>query len=152
MGIVEMLTTKQILDLIKEKYDLTSDYQLFKFTGWGQSTISGYRLKPQYLSDAHAIQAAKLLDLPAGFVMACIHAERAKVKNIKNEWEHTAALLAPENFKNDYQYILCKIAETPKISPLGQYPLDLQHFPENVTHLYPATFCRSPSKSLFATA
>lgn len=101
-----MLKTRQILDLIKKKYELTSDYQLFKFTGWGQSSVSNYRTKPQYLSDGHAVQAANLLDLPAGFVMACIHAERAKVKIIKSEWENTAALLAPENF-NEKSCILC---------------------------------------------
>lgn len=102
-----MLTTKQILDLIKKKYDLTSDYQLFKFTGWGQSTISNYRKKPQYLSDAHAIQAANLLEMPAGFIMSCIHAERAKNKTVKEEWKNAALLLAPESMKSADGCILC---------------------------------------------
>ena len=92
-----MLKTTQILDLIKEKYELTSDYQLYKFTGWGQSSISNYRTKPQFMNEKHCVQAAQLLDLPEGFILACVAAERAKVKEIKLAWENTAALLAPEN-------------------------------------------------------
>jgi len=137
-----MLNTKQILDLIKKKYGLTSDYQLFKFTGWGQSSISNYRTKPQYLSDKHAIQAAKLLDLPAGFVMACVHAERAKIKAIKSEWENAAALLAPENLNKENPIYYVKLKNSRKLSPFGQYPLDLQHFSKNVMPFHRAPFCR----------
>ena len=150
-----MLTTNQILDLIKEKYDLSSDYQLHKFANWSHSTISGYRNKPQYMSEGHAVQAAQLLDLPEGFILACVHAERAKVKAVKSAWENTAALLAPENSKNADDYILCKIAERPQNLIFAQYPLDLTVFPQNVTRLHPkkhATKCRQADFTLQTVA
>jgi len=107
MGIVKMLTTNQILDLIKKKYNFTSDYQLHKFTGWSHATISGYRNKPQYMSEAICVQSANLLELPEGFILACVHAERAKSKAIKDAWKDTAALLAPEGMNSAKDCILC---------------------------------------------
>lgn len=111
------ITTLQAIDLIKQKHDLESDYRLYKFTGWGQSTVSSYRVGKQFFSDAHAIQAAQLLELPAGYVMACIHAERAKKADVKAAWEATAAALLPDA---EQRYILCQIG---KRLPIGQFSL-----------------------------
>ena len=99
--------TVNFCDKIKELYELETNYQLFKMTKWSQTTIGNYYKKGQSFSDAHAIQAADLLNLDAGYVMACIHAERAKVENVKNEWLKIAALLLPKNIDNEKDCILC---------------------------------------------
>ena len=98
--------TVNFCDKIKELYKLETNYQLFKLTKWSQTSIGNYYKKGQSFSDVHAIQAADLLELDAGFVMACIHAERSKADNVKNEWLKIAALLVPDDVKNN-DYILC---------------------------------------------
>lgn len=113
-----MLNTLDFIDMVKEKYSLTSDYQFFKFTGFGQSTVSSYRSQKQYLSDTHALHIAQLLSLPAPFVLACVHAERAKNQAVKLEWNNAAAALCPAELSE--QCILCKI---PARRPLGQFDL-----------------------------
>lgn len=80
------LTTCNVLDLLKEKFEATSDYQLAKKIGWSTSLISQYRCKPQFMADHYAIKAAKMLDYPAGFIVCCIHAERAKEEEEKIVW------------------------------------------------------------------
>jgi len=55
-----------------------------------RTMISMYRNKGHTFSDETAIIAAELLELPVGYVIACIHAERAKSKEAKSMWEGMA--------------------------------------------------------------
>ncbi len=86
----KLLTTCDFLDLMKVKLSATSDYQLANAIGWTRSAISTYRTRPQYFGDAHAIEAAKICGFPSGFVLCCVHAERAKDKGVKKHWRDMA--------------------------------------------------------------
>jgi len=91
--IKKLPTTCEILDLMKSKTGVDTDYQLAKVTGWSRSGISLYRCKPQYFGDCQAIDAAKYCDLTPEFILCCAHAERAKDKEVKECWARIAAIL-----------------------------------------------------------
>lgn len=83
-------TTNDFLDMLKDKFQLTSDYQLAGALGWSRSLISTYRTKPQYLGDKNCIEVANILKVPPSFVLCCIHAERAKEPDVKKYWTKMA--------------------------------------------------------------
>ena len=87
------MTTCEFLDAIKARYGLPSDYALAHFTGIGKAGISGYRKGKSRLDDANAIKVASLLELNPGYVLACIHAERAKSDDVRETWQRTAKAL-----------------------------------------------------------
>lgn len=87
------MKTVDFLDALKARYEIASDYALAPFLGVSQQTISQYRAKPQYLDDKVAIKVAQLLDLHPGYVLACVHAERAKRPEVREVWEKTANAL-----------------------------------------------------------
>lgn len=88
------MNTVEFLDAIKQRHDLTSDYQLWKsgILGVGQSTLSGYRTGKQCFDDTVAMKAAALLGLPEGYVISCVHAERERPKRpeVAKAWERMA--------------------------------------------------------------
>ena len=81
------MKTTEFLDKVKEKYSLSSDYKLAKFLSIGQQTISNYRHGKTFFDDAVAIHVAELLDLDPAYVLACVHAERAKRPQVKEAWQ-----------------------------------------------------------------
>lgn len=88
--------TVEFLDAIKEKYDLQSDYKLSKFTGLLKGTISNYRTGKSCLDAPVAMEIAYWLDLPEGYVLACVQAEReerAKRTEIAETWKRVAKSL-----------------------------------------------------------
>ena len=86
----ELATTNDFLDMLKEKFNLSSDYKLAQSLGWSSSLISTYRCKPQYLGDKNCIEAADALGVPPAFVLCCVHAERTKDPQIKKYWQDMA--------------------------------------------------------------
>lgn len=80
------MKTVDFLDAVKARHNLPSDYALAKFMGLTQSQISRYRNKPEYFGDAVALKVAELLELPADYVLACAHAERATDSEISKVW------------------------------------------------------------------
>lgn len=93
-----MKTTVNFLDEIKNKHGITSDYALSTTLGMTRSMISRYRMKKDYLSDELAIKAADLLDLEPAYVVACVHAERAKPTEEKKLWERIAAMFETKKY------------------------------------------------------
>lgn len=87
------MKTVDFLDAVKARHNLPSDYALAKFMGLTQSQISRYRNKPEYFGDAVALKVAELLDLPADYVLACSHAERATDAEISKVWAGMAEKL-----------------------------------------------------------
>lgn len=85
-----MKGTVELLDEIKGRYGIASDYGLAKYLGFDESRINHYRAGRRYLSDETALQIAKLLDMPAGQVLAMIQAERATNAAVKKAWESLA--------------------------------------------------------------
>lgn len=88
-------TTVEFLDALKARYHLKSDYALAKFLQTNTQNISRYR--KGWTFDAEiSLKVAGLLELPVGYVLACIEEERAaKRPEIKAAWRKVADALAP---------------------------------------------------------
>jgi len=84
------MKTIDFLDRVKEAHSLPSDYALAPFLGVSRAQVSKYRNHKDYLSDVTAIRIAELLGLDAGYVMACIHAERSSNDETRAVWEQVA--------------------------------------------------------------
>lgn len=82
-----MTTTVEFLDAIKARHGLPSDYALAAKLGTTRSCISNYRSRRSHLDDSTAIHVANLLEMEAGYVMACAHAERAKSDAERTAWK-----------------------------------------------------------------
>lgn len=109
-----METTNELLDQVKEKYHLASDYALAKKLGIRASAISGYRHERSSLANEIALKVAELLELDAGFVLASMEAERSHSEAAKAAWERAAErlnALAAREAAGDC--ILCQIGRTP---------------------------------------
>lgn len=89
-----MRTTLEFLDAVRAKHGLTSDYQLAKFLGVRQSTISNYRNRNGGLDERMALKVAAALDLDAAHVLACVAAERTPDAEVKKAWQRAAAATA----------------------------------------------------------
>lgn len=89
-----MQTTIEFLDAVKAAHGLTSDYQLAQLLGIERQAISHYRAG-RTLGDETAIRVAELLEVDWAYVVACIHAERAKAGDAKKLWARLAKQLAP---------------------------------------------------------
>jgi transcriptional regulator with XRE-family HTH domain len=83
-----METTKDLLDAVKARYKLPSDYALAAFLGLTRAHVSKYRCDRESLSDEKAMKVAELLGIDAGYVLALMAAERA------NRTHNEAALSA----------------------------------------------------------
>ena len=91
-----IMKTSDFLDLAKRRRKLPSDYALAKALDVGQSTVSNWRCRRSALSDDMAIRLADLAGLPAGFVLACIAAERSHTEPARHAWQELAVELAPD--------------------------------------------------------
>jgi transcriptional regulator with XRE-family HTH domain len=92
------MKTTQLLEALKRRHNLPSDYALAKFLGVSQPTTSRWANGRTLLDDQHAIRIAKLLDLPAGYVLACIFEERAERHqrtDVRQAWRDVRRALAP---------------------------------------------------------
>ncbi len=70
-------TTVELLDLLKLRHRLNSDYQLAKLLAIPTSQMSHYRAGRRAFDDAMALRVAQLLGVEAGLVLTWLHAERA---------------------------------------------------------------------------
>jgi len=89
-----MKTTVEFLDAVKARHQLTSDYQLAKFLGVRQQTISNYRNRKSGLDEVMAIKVADALALDRAHVLANIAAERTKDEAARKAWQRAAAATA----------------------------------------------------------
>ena len=85
-----MNSTIALLDAVKSRYMLTSDYQLAAKLGSTRGAVSMYRTGERYLDDFTALKVAKLLDMPEIKVIATANAERAKRPHEKARWKELA--------------------------------------------------------------
>lgn len=70
-----METTNSMLDALKVKLNLRSDYALAKYLGVTTVSMSRWRSGGS-LSDDNAIRVARMLGMNPAYALACIHAER----------------------------------------------------------------------------
>lgn len=85
-----METTNELLDKVKARYGLPSDYALAAKLGMTRAGISGYRNGRSKLGDDAALRVAELLDLNPGYVLACMEAERTHSDAARAAWEKLA--------------------------------------------------------------
>lgn len=82
------MDSNALLDAVKARLNLSSDYALAKHFECNQESIR--KMRERGLSDERALQCATLLDLSAGEVLASIRAERAKNPEVKAVWQKVA--------------------------------------------------------------
>lgn len=88
-----MKTTKDFLKEVKAKHGLKSDYALAQFLGVTRESASKFMSGKNFLGDETAKKVADILGYPPAYVAACMHAQRAKEKDIKKMWEQAAKIL-----------------------------------------------------------
>lgn len=90
------MNTIDFIEEIKRKRLVRSDYAVAKLLGISLSRMSHYRNGRASFSDPIAIRAAQLLDLEPGYVLACIHAARAKDPEVMSAWQTCARKMAKD--------------------------------------------------------
>lgn len=72
-----MIDINAVLDRIKAKHGITSEYRLCRTIGVTDQTLLNWR-NGRSPSDEHALKLAKLAELDPGLVLASVASERAK--------------------------------------------------------------------------
>lgn len=83
-------TTLEFIDALKAQKGFTSDYQLWKFLGWKQTTLSSYRTSRTAMARDHALRIADELGLSREYVIACVELERETSAPVRLVWESIA--------------------------------------------------------------
>ncbi len=124
-----MHTTNELLDLVKSRHALPSDYKLGLVLGLSHNAVGHYRKGRTCLDDRVSIKVAELLDLDAGYVAACMHSERASDDTIKALWSRVAFTLE-RSTAAALAVILSVVLLTPgesqasaSVCSAGEYPL-----------------------------
>lgn len=92
------MQTIDFLDAIKRRHEIQSDYALAKLLNVRQTRISHYRRGVSCFDADMALKVAEMLEMPSGYVLACIEeerAERTKRPEVKAAWHQVAKALAP---------------------------------------------------------
>lgn len=83
-------TTIEFLNAIKAKYEITSNYGLARKLDQTDTDIARWMKGKNTLGDEAALKVAEHLDLDPAYVLACVHAERAKSEPEKAIWQRMA--------------------------------------------------------------
>ncbi|HLP99251.1 MAG TPA: DUF3693 domain-containing protein [Sideroxyarcus sp.] len=87
-----MKNTIELLNEVKAKYGLKSNYALARKLGQTDTDVARWMKGKNTLGDAAALNVADLLELDPAYVVACVHAEREKSDALKKVWERIATL------------------------------------------------------------
>lgn len=87
------MRTLDLIDALKRHHDISSDYAAAQALGITRSELSKYRHGKAYLGDETAVKVADMLGMDAGYVMACMHAERASNPDVRTRWQGVAERL-----------------------------------------------------------
>ena len=82
-----MNITPQLIDQLKEKHGLRSDYAVAKMLGISTQRLSNYRTGRNRFDDLMAYKVAELLELDPAEVIAQINMERAKRPEERKAWK-----------------------------------------------------------------
>jgi len=83
-----------ILDELKSRHGLTSDYKLAKFLDITRTRLSNYRCGTNTIDDDLANKIDKLLELPEGVIALEMHAKRTKCPSVSKTFHEIAQKLA----------------------------------------------------------
>lgn len=89
------MKTQEMLDAVKSRAGISSDYAAAQLLGVTRAQMSRYRNGKDYPGDDQAMKIADLLAIDAGFIVSCIHAERASTDTTRALWEGIARRLNP---------------------------------------------------------
>lgn len=87
-----MLSSIELLDLVKHALHLESDYALAKRLGVTKSLISMHRSRRFGMSNELALKCADVLGYDPAYVLLCVNAERAKCNAEKMAFVRLAGL------------------------------------------------------------
>lgn len=87
------MRTLDFIDAVKRQQDISSDYACAQVLGLTRAQLSRYRTGRDYFGDETAVKVADMLKMDAGYVMACIHAERSSNPDIRTRWKGVAERL-----------------------------------------------------------
>jgi hypothetical protein len=94
VGPVEEWTTGNLLDLLKQRYSLETDYQLYKLLDVRPQTIYRYRSHRGTFDDDVALRVAGLLGIDPKAMLACVARDRSRNADARNWWNQIAKHLA----------------------------------------------------------
>lgn len=83
----EFPSTKEWLILLKDKQNLTSDYQLAKYLGVTQQAISGLMLEKNVMSDTTALKVADGVGVSPVLLILSVSKERLKSESFNESLE-----------------------------------------------------------------
>lgn len=90
-----MKTTADFLNDLRVKFSADSDYKAMSAIGIKhRQQISRYRTLQTTFDDETAMRIADVLETDPAFVVACMHAQRAKRIEEKQLWERIAGMAA----------------------------------------------------------
>ncbi|KWE44593.1 hypothetical protein WL76_30890 [Burkholderia ubonensis] len=95
-----MKTTVQLLDDVKVKMDLPSDYAAAKALGVTRSAVSQWRNGKATFDDDTCLLVAEILDLDPFDVLAYINIERSRDEGRRARWVH-----ALEKFSRGFRWL-----------------------------------------------
>lgn len=90
-----MKTTIELLNELRVRFNLPSDYALQPILKIKKQTISRYRNHGGAFDDDIAVRVAELLGYDSGYILVCMAAERSKTVKARSAWREAAEALAP---------------------------------------------------------
>lgn len=84
------MTTPQLLDALKRKLGVPTDYKLAQRLGVSHTRMSNWRRGRNGFDEATVLRVAELLGMKPGFLLASAAAERASDGPVKNAWIEVA--------------------------------------------------------------
>lgn len=88
-----MKTVDELLDAVKARHKITSDYKLAQFLGMTDSAIRNYRHKRSLPDEVACVKIAQAIDLDGDVLAAEIQSMRARDDETKNFWKRLAVRL-----------------------------------------------------------
>jgi transcriptional regulator with XRE-family HTH domain len=80
------MNTLALLEAVKTRRKITSDYALAKALGVTQQAVSSYRSGNSIINDDVCLTVATILEIPPIGVIAQANAERAKTPELRQRW------------------------------------------------------------------
>lgn len=88
-----MQTVDQLLDAIKARHKIGSDYKLAQYLGMTDSAIRNYRHKRSLPDEVACVKIAQALDLDGEVLAAQVQSMRARDEETRAFWQRLAARL-----------------------------------------------------------
>lgn len=91
-----MITTRQIVELVRATTETGSKYAAAKSLGVAHQTMHNWSNRGTVMSDDIGIKAAETLEIQPEYVLACLQAERMKESVSYPLWANIAEQLRPD--------------------------------------------------------